>query len=332
MSGFGFKVDLFEPRDAEGVGELFREVYGDGYPVKIVYDPEQLVTAFRNGEYIPIIARTPDNRIVGYTALYRSAPNPGVYESGQTLVLPEYRKTPVAGLMFRHTMRVGPRLPGVEVLFSEAVCNHTFTQRAGTMFKFAETALEVDLMPAEAYEKENSSTGRVSTMNLFKTIVPRPHVVYVPKVYGECFPFLYEGFDDSRTLVPSTGSLPSSCPTEIATRVFDFAQVARVTVREAGADFEAVFDSEMKRIMDRGCTIIQVWLGSTWPWVGAVVETLRERHFFLGGVLPRWFGEDGLLMQRVLASPNWEGINLYTERAANMLRMVKDDWEKTHPG
>lgn len=332
MSGFGFKVDLFEPRDAEGVGELFREVYGDGYPVKIVYDPEQLVAAFKNGEYIPIIARTPDGRIVGYTALYRSAPNPGVYESGQTLVLPEYRKTPAAGLMFRHTMKVGPRLPGVEALFSEAVCNHTLTQRAGTMFKFTETALEIDLMPAEAYEKENSSAGRVSTVNLFKTVVRRPHRVYVPEVYKECLPYLYEGFDDSRDLVRSTDSLPSAHTTEMATQAFDFAQVARVTLGEAGGDFGAVFDEEMKRVTDRGCTIVQVWLKSTWPWIGTIVEALRERNFFLGGVLPRWFGDDGLLMQRALARPNWEGISLYTERAAHILRIVEDDWEKTRRG
>ncbi|MCX5814553.1 MAG: hypothetical protein NT178_18725 [Proteobacteria bacterium] len=120
MSEGGYKIDLFEPGDAAGVVELFKEVYGDGYPIKIVYNPEQLVTAFQNGEYIPLLARTPDNRIVGYTALYRSAPHKGLYESGQTLVLPDYRKTPVAGLLFRHTMRVAQKLSSVG-LFNTAL-------------------------------------------------------------------------------------------------------------------------------------------------------------------------------------------------------------------
>jgi hypothetical protein len=65
------------------------------------------------------------------------------------------------------------------------------------------------------------------------------------------------------------------------------------------------------------------------PWIGEAADILRNRGFFFGGVLPRWFGEDGLLMQKVLVRPNWEGINLYTDRAVQILRFIKDDWEKT---
>ena len=82
MSECAYKIYSFRPSDGVGVAQLFREVYGDGYPVKIVYNSEQLVTAFENNEYIPVVARTPDNRIVGFSSLYRSAPHKGVYETG----------------------------------------------------------------------------------------------------------------------------------------------------------------------------------------------------------------------------------------------------------
>lgn len=329
MSDGDYKIDLFKPDDAPGVAQLFSAVYGDGYPVKIVYNPEQLVAAFQNNEYIPVLARTPDNRIVGFTSLYRSAPHKGVYEAGLSLVLPEYRNTLIYGLMSRRIKKTAPAVPGLDVIFVEAVCNHTLAQEAGIVFKQIETAIEIDLMPVEAYERENAAPGRVSTSAMFGTIVPKPHVVYVSEDYEEYFHYVYDGFDDSRTVTSSTNGLPSAEVTELATQVFDFAQLARVTVHRVGADFETVFNAEENRIGNMHCTIIQVWLKLTWPWIGEVIGILRNRGFFLGGILPRWFDEDGFLLQKVCGRPNWEGINLYSDRAKQILRFIKNDWERT---
>lgn len=328
MSGRDYNIGVFMPSDAAGVAQLFREVYGDGYPVKIVYNPEELVAAFENNEYIPVVARTQDDRIVGFSSLYRSAPHKGVYETGQFLVSPDYRDTPIFGMLSRFAVKAASTITGLEVLFAENVCNHTLTQRAGILFKHRETAMEIDLMPAEAYERDDTAPGRVSTVNMFRTFVSQPHIVHVPLVYEEPVRYIYDGFDDSRTLVSSTAGLPSGGPTEISTRVFDFAQLARATVHQVGTDFERALDAEEKRIAGTRCTVIQVWLNLSWPWIGAVVNILRGRGFFLGGILPRWFGEDGFLMQKVLHRPNWEGIHLYTDRAAHILRFIRDDWEK----
>ncbi len=311
------------------MARLFREVYGDGYPMKVVYNPDQLVIAFQNADYIPILARTPDNRIIGYTALYRSAPFRGLYEAGLTLVLPEWRKTPVAGLLFRQTMRVAPTIAGIEGMFCEAVCNHTHIQRAGILFKHIETAIEVDLMPAEAYEREESTTGRVSALDMFRLFVRKHQTVYVPGVYEACSRAIYEGIDDDRVLRTGDDDLPSDRPTRMTTRIFAFARVARVTPDEAGRGFAAAIDSEEQRILHEGCEIVQICLKASWPWVGEVVDVLRGRQYFLGGVLPRWFGEDGFLMQKTLNTPRWEGINLHTDRAKNILHFIHDDWEAT---
>jgi len=199
------------------------------------------------------------------------------------------------------------------------------------MFKYVETGIEIDLMPAEAYNGEQGS-GRVSTIDMFRTVVEKPHTVYVPEVYEDFSRFVLDGLDDIRTVKVSTDGLPPVGSTETATQTFDFAQLARMTVYEAGVDFEAAFDAEEKRMMDEHCAVIQVWLKLSWPWVGAVIDILRNRGFFLGAILPRWFGEDGFLMQKVPARPNWEGINLYSDRAAQILRFIKDDWEETQTG
>ena len=49
------------------------------------------------------------------------------------------------------------------------------------------------------------------------------------------------------------------------------------------------------------------------------------------GSFPLWFGTDGLLMQKVAGRPNWEGINLYSDRAREILGIVRKDWEEASP-
>ncbi len=327
-----YSIGMFTPGDARGVTRLFREVYGDDYPLSIVYDPEGLVAGFQAREYIPIIAATPDGRIVGFTALYHPAPHKGLFEAGMSLVAPDYRNTPIFGLMARHAVRVAPAIHGIETLMVQGVCNHTYTQRAGAMLKHIETALEVDLMPARAYEKEQAVPGRIAALDMCRTFVSKPHAVHVPAVYEEFFRFVYGGFDDRRVVKLSEGGVLPGRPTEALTQIFDRAGVARVTVCEAGEGFEAAFDAEEERAKDGGCVIIQVLLKAAWPWIGAVVDVLRRKGFFLGGILPRWFDEDGFLMQKVLGPPYWEGISLYSDRAKELLRLVRNDCGDTSSG
>jgi hypothetical protein len=322
-------VDLFRPEDAEGVARLFVEVYGNGYPAKIVYHPEQLITAFENRDNIPIVVRAPENRIVGYSSLFRAAPDRGVYEKGNGAVAPDFRNAGVMGMIFQYVKKVLPGMDDINMFFGEPVCNHIYIQKAAAAsLPVVETALEIDLMPAEAYEKEKSASGRVSTLLMFMTIGPRPHVVHIPDLYGDSFKFIYDGFDDRRSFAQSKDDLPPLQKTRIDTQVFDFAQVGRLAVHEAGSDLERVFLSEEERILGQNVEVIQVWLKLSWPWIGRVAAVLKEKGYFFGGILPQWFGEDGLLMQKILARPNWEGIHLFSERAEKILEFVQADWQR----
>ena len=86
------EVDLFRPADAQGIVELFRAVYGEGYPIKVFYDEKGLTDANADGEYYSIVARTQSGKVVGVQHLYRSAPYKSLYEAGAGLVLKEYRQ------------------------------------------------------------------------------------------------------------------------------------------------------------------------------------------------------------------------------------------------
>lgn len=328
--GQEFDVDLFRPEDALGVTNLFITVYGKEYPIKTFIDPDRLIRENKTGRTISSVARTSRGDIVGHNALFQSAPYDRIYESGAGAVHPLYRGG--GGIFTRlivHGMDVGAERFGVEAIYGEAVCNHVFSQKATTRIGAITRAVEVDLMPASAYEKEQSSSGRVSSLLDFVIKKPKHHAVYLPAVYEQSLRLMYEGLEEHRTFSLSDEELPDNLSTEIKTQVFDFAQVARFAVLQVGSDFTTVFDNEEKAAHEKDVAVLQVWVKLSWPWVGQVADELRARGYFMGGVLPRWFDKDGLLMQKIMTRPNWEGMQIHFERAKKIVEMVKADWKET---
>ena len=327
--GQTYEFDLFRPEDAKGVSQLFRTVYGDGYPIKTFVDPRLLIEANASGNTISSVARTLKGDIVGHMALFHSAPGERTYELGAGLVHPAYRggKGIYTGLTL-YGQDVTAKRFSIEMVFGEPVCNHIFAQKGIVKLGWISQAIEVDLMPAGAYDKEKSASGRVTALLDFKTLKSKPHTVYLPAIYEESLRLLYGGLDDARDIVLSQEGFSPSIKTEIKTQVFDFAQVARLAVHDAGTDFEGSLDEEEKAVLEKGAIVIQVWLKLSWPWVGQAVDALRKQGYFLGGILPRWFDVDGMLMQKIVGKPNWEGIQLYSDRAKKILELIKKDWER----
>ncbi|MDQ7784354.1 MAG: GNAT family N-acetyltransferase [Desulfomonilaceae bacterium] len=328
-----FEVDSFRPEDAKGIANLFRAVYGDAYPVRIFYDPQALRAANEDGTYYSIVARAADGKVVGAVHLFRSAPFEALYELGSGLVLQEYRNLGLNRRMFEFAFEQWvPRREGIEEVWGEPVCNHVINQKAVVDFRYIETALEVALMPAEAYDREKSASGRVAALSAFRCYRPKPCTVYLPSVYEKELTFLYSALDDERTILISDRSLPESVKSHADTTVFDFAGVCRTAMHSTGSDFDSYIREIETTARDRKVVVFQVWLNLSSPWVGAAADVLRDRGYFLGGLLPRWFDEDGLLMQKILTDPDFESVRLYSDRAKQIFAMVKEDWLRTRRG
>lgn len=318
-------VELMRPEDAPGVAALFRAVYGQHYPVKTYYQPSALIEANQKEDIVSSVARTPAGDIVGHNSMYRIAPCPKVYEGGAGLVLPAYRNT---AKLFERMIALGieavPRFGG-EGVFGEHVCNHLYPQKAAARLGNVPMGLEVDLMPAEAYQAEKSAGGRVSSLHGVQTLKAHAHTVYLPQAYEQTLRFLYEGLAEERSLNPSTLVPPAGSRSRLTAEVFDFAQVTRITAWELGEDLlQALAEREAE---GRGVAVYQIWLPLAAPWVSWAVDELRGCGWFLGGLLPRWFDEDGLLMQRLAHAPGWDALQLLLERSQEIARLVRQDWE-----
>ncbi|MFZ5587102.1 MAG: hypothetical protein ACOZHQ_14385 [Thermodesulfobacteriota bacterium] len=323
------EVDLLRPEDAPQVAALFRKVYGDGYPVRDYYEPETLIAANRAGRIISSVARTAEGRVVGHVALFSHSPHPKTYESGAGLVEPEHRAGNLFTRMCAHGVAVGGPRFGVQAVWGEPVCNHVYSQRMCRSLGWISMALEVDLMPAAAYAKEKSAEGRVSAVQDFVTLRPQPHRVHLPAAYAGDVAWLYDGFDDRRELVVADDPLPAGVTTRIDNRIIPPAQVARMTLWQTGPDLDQALATAEAEALAQGVEVCQAWLSLGDAWSGAAVEMLRARGYFLGGLLPRWFGVDGLLMQKLRRPPEWEAIKLEFDRAKRLLALVRADWERT---
>jgi len=323
-----FGVDEFRPADAEGIVSLFRAVYGDGYPIRLFYDPEAIIAANRDGSYISIVARTYSGRVIGVSHFYRSAPCQSLYENGVSLVIKDYRNSKAFSKLVSYQFEeYVPRQPHMEEIWGEAVCNHVFSQKKMYAFKFIETALEVALMPAETYTREKSAAGRVATVDAFRCYVSKPHCIFVPHVYEEMLRGIYARLDDTRDIALSDRCLPDASVTKADMSVFDFARVARIAVLQTGHDFAAHLSGLEERARSKNVVVFQVWLNLTEPWVGRAVDILRDRGYFFGGALPRWFDGDGLLMQKLECPPDFENIVLLNDFPKKLLAFIRKDHE-----
>lgn len=300
---------------ARGVAELFHQVYGEGYPVGLYYRPELLLEANQRGETLSEVACDQTGRVVGHCALYRSAPNPRLLEMGAGLVHSDTRglgaiASLVRGLVDRAR---GERL--ADWLFAEAVCNHTTTQRTVHREGFADTALEIDLMPASAYTQEASAVGRVSTLLSFLRIDDAEAQVYLPTAYRSELQALYGVLGASRTVleapdgeVPEAGGGCQRWHNEAA-------NLLRITVTSVGTDLESW-------LTEKG-EIVQLSLPLDSPHLGWAVEKARVAGFVLSGLLPGWAGVDHLLLQRFAGPTEWDRVALESESARAMLARVQ---------
>ena len=328
-----FEVGHFRPVDAQGIVQLFHAVYGEGYPIRLFYDPEAICTANREGRYISIVARDPSGGVIGVTHLYRSAPCGALYEWGVGLVLKECRNLGINQRLadFLHHDYIASN-PEIEALFGEGVCNHVHMQKSLSLVGYAESALEVALMPAAAYTREKSAPGRVATLSCSLCCRPKPQHIFVPAQDESMLKRIYARMKDPRTIEVSKAQPPEGAISDMQMIFFDFASVARIMVLKLGDDFAQRFFELENQARTKRAVVFQVFLDMTQSWIGWGVDILRSRGYFFGGAFPRWFDGDGLLMQKLECPPDFDDIVLFSSFSKELLDYIRDDRRKTQKG
>ena len=159
------------------------------------------------------------------------------------------------------------------------VWNHVITQKISDRAGFIDTAIALDLMPKEAYEKEKSAPGRVSTILNFFLFNDERCELYIPACYKEEAEFAMLNVKHDRDIKITGKDFSGLGKTVHEERVFDFAKVVRANVSSIGKGFDEYLDGFLKTAEDNGHVVLQMFINAADSGVGAAIEKLRERLF-----------------------------------------------------
>ncbi|RRZ86792.1 GNAT family N-acetyltransferase [Erwinia sp. 198] len=156
----------FLPDDADGISELFREVYGDRYVYSDLYIPTMIGWHNAQRHWQSAVA-VKDDRIIGHAALWRSENAPSA-ELAMFATHPGERHRGVATRLGMH-LCCEARKQQLTTLTIKMVCSHSYSQRIAEKLGFHTTALLRDYVvsPFKPDDRESVMLG-------VQALQPRP--------------------------------------------------------------------------------------------------------------------------------------------------------------
>jgi hypothetical protein len=328
-----YEVGDFTAKDAPGVVQLFRDAFGDAYPLAMMTDAAQLIRENRAGRALSTVARSSKGEVAGHAAFYQSAPCDRLLEWGALLISPAPGvPEDLASRILDHGIERASRSSRILGVFAETMAHLPELQAAFLRRGLKPTALAVDSTPAPIPEEEpdeDPGPDRVSTVLAFRCFQPGDHqTVYLPYLYRNEMQTLYEGFEAERTFVWAKKPGYQGEQTRARLVVFADAGVGRIVADRMGADFEMVLARLQAQALEKRLVVIQLWLPLNTPDTVAAIEAARFDGYFLGGLLPNWFRTDAILLQRVLGAPDWNWNQMPDAAGKLLAELVRDDWRR----
>jgi hypothetical protein len=209
---------------------------------------------------------------------------------------------------------------GAHLFFGEAVCNHTVIQKMEMKRGHRCLGLQMEIIPA-------ADARRTSLLMMGQVLVDNPHTVYLPEKLLDFANKRYEIFNISRTVMKSTKTPQGE--TVLTSEAYEVAGIIKIAVTKIGSDLR---ECVHKIIANEAFPIAHVQLNLADQCSGWAYEELFKEGFFLGGILPIWFGTDGLLLQRLSEKPDFDSLKLYSEDAFYIRDYVREEAERLTTG
>ena len=283
-----------------------------------------MVRQLTGGGHFAAVARAANGQVAGVGGVFKSAPWEGLFEFGQLIVRREYRSGMLGFILNKYVVDELLTQIGAKAFFGEAVCHHTATQAMARLGGCQECALAVDSLPGSRPVAGVESPPRISLLYTFKVFEDEAMAVHGPKPYQYFIQEIYARMDLDRSLIHSGSDWTPGGRTVALLTHYAQAKVARLTVPEVGSDL--VREVERAEAAAGADGWVQVSVNLADPGAPWAVEQLRDRGYFLGGLLPRWFGTDGFMMQRHPGIPDFGAIRLCSDSGRAVLEAVRRDF------
>ncbi len=297
----GFTVRLMDPSESFEVSRLFYRAYGYSYGIDSIYYPDRFEELHRDGSIISVVTITEDNRLVGHFALVKDTPSSRIAEAAMAVVQPELRGQGCQNSMMSRLLEEARRV-GLQGVFSKAVTNHVYAQKAGEKAGFKRVAIVAGLIPADRSFKGNLSqlTQRGSVAYGYYTLANPPGIViYAPSHHRRFIERIYANLGLQRTFAEpdSAGFGGMEGTSDITTTVMPTYNRAIIEVRRFAGDSVSQVKNTLKELRIKKIDQITLYLNLEDPLAALFCEDFEKMGFFIAGILPFSHVGDALLLQ-----------------------------------
>ncbi len=323
------KLALFHPEDAQDICNIYREIYGDDFPISYVYDPEEIIKRYDGINHRTAIARSGEGEFAGMASMCRSAHNPLLYEAVQLMVKKKFRESGVAQCLADTIHNDFPEQIALDAQFIEALCNHTISQRVTVSHDFMFTGLELEWLQSVNFDnskkpEHNKPERNISLLLTFRMYSDSAHEIFIHPAYEDFVKGICRDLKATRTF--RNDIIPGMDTTENTVDIIKEAGIATLAVTKAGADLPEVlarFEAEAKSCQ------LHVQIDISHPWAPWAIDIMRQKGFFLSGYLPLWFKGDGLMLQKLTVAPDFTLPRFFTQKGELIMQAVQNDYERT---
>lgn len=323
-----FSIRLIQPSEVYDVSKLFYRAYGYTYGIDTIYYPEKLAECHAEGTIISVVTVGEDNRIVGHAALVRDERKDQIAEAAMAVVEPSYRGHGCQSLMISRLVEEAKK-EGLKGIFSKAVTNHMYAQRAGQKAGFKRCAVVAGLIPGNrAYKGMDAALSQRGSVIFGYRVVEDPGniVLFAPSKHRTMIERTYRSLKIDRVFAddPRKGQEIEGEEGDIRVVVVPGYNRAAIEVKTYGRQVVSQVYSILKTLCYQKVDQITLYLNLHDPAICSLIGKFEEIGFFYAGILPFAHVGDALLLQYLNNVPiDYSKINIADEMGREIAEYVR---------
>ncbi len=323
-----FSIRLIEPSEVYDVSKLFYRAYGYTYGIDTIYYPERLAECHAEGTIISVVTIGEDNRIVGHAALVRDQRTDQIAEAAMAVVEPSYRGHGCQNLMISRLVEEAKK-EGLKGIFSKAVTNHMYAQKAGQKAGFKRCAMVAGLIPGNrAYKGMDAALSQRGSVIFGYRVVEDPGniVLFIPSKHRTMIEKTYKSLEIERIFAddPGKGQESAEETGDVRVVVVPGYNRAGIEVKTYGRQVVSQVHNILKTLCYQKVDQITLYLNLHDPVVCSLIGKFEEIGFFYAGILPFSHVGDALLLQYLNNVPiDYSKINIACEMGREILEYVR---------
>jgi anti-sigma regulatory factor (Ser/Thr protein kinase)/GNAT superfamily N-acetyltransferase len=324
-----FYIRRIRPSEVYDVSKLFYRAYGYSYGIDTIYYPEKLAERHEDGTIISVVTVTPgDERVVGHAALVRDDASSKTAEAAMAVVEPGFRGQGCQSIMITKLVEEA-RAVGLAGIYSKAVTNHIYAQKAGQKAGFKRCAVVAGLIPADRSFKgiQAALSQRESVAYGYRVVDDPGNVqVFPPAWHRDMIEKIYSSIGVKRVFFESPpGAMRQVAgEPEVKVTVVPTYQRAVIEVKQYGEHTLSQVSGILKNLCYQKMEQITLYLNLEDPITGIMCGRFEELGFFFAGVLPFSHVGDALLLQYLNNVPiDYSKIKIVDEVGQEILAYVE---------